>query len=66
MTTVGTRGTSTSSPAARARSAATAASAATHHACTRSAYTPGAKRSATAMGPCGRPPSRSSLASSAS
>eukprot|EP00965_Chrysotila_dentata_P154685 5111277-Pleurochrysis_carterae.AAC.1 len=59
MTTVGTRGTSVSSPAARARSAATAASAVVNHVCTRSAYTPGAKRSAMAMRPCGRPPPRS-------
>eukprot|EP00965_Chrysotila_dentata_P111907 3701098-Pleurochrysis_carterae.AAC.2 len=54
MTTVGTGGTSTSRPSARSRSAATAASACANHACTRSAYTPGANSASMAMSPLGR------------
>eukprot|EP00965_Chrysotila_dentata_P086534 2856168-Pleurochrysis_carterae.AAC.1 len=51
--TVGTLGTRTSSPWARARSAATATSAAANHVSTLSACTPGRNRSAIPMGPLG-------------
>eukprot|EP00965_Chrysotila_dentata_P075383 2489219-Pleurochrysis_carterae.AAC.1 len=54
ITTVGTEGTSTSSPRALARSAAVAASADANHASTLPAYTPGRKRSWIAMSPSGR------------
>eukprot|EP00965_Chrysotila_dentata_P097062 3208353-Pleurochrysis_carterae.AAC.1 len=54
ITTVGTEGTSTSSPRALARSAAVAASADANHASTLPAYTPGRKRSRVAMSPSGR------------
>eukprot|EP00965_Chrysotila_dentata_P180126 5948007-Pleurochrysis_carterae.AAC.1 len=53
ITTVGTGGTSTSSPSALARRAAVAASAVANHASTLPVYTPGRKRSWIATSPAG-------------